>query len=224
MSYLASWSGGKDGCFACYEAMRQGYQVTYLVNFITQGHRRVSFHGTDTKLIQLQSQAIGIPLLQKETTWNRYEQEFKEAVRSLVPKGIKGMVFGDIYLQEHLDWVERVCGDIGIEAVEPLWGRDTKEIGADFIDSGFEAVIVSAKSDLIDQEWMGRNVDRDFVNYLNERDIDPCGENGEYHTLVVNGPIFKSRIEIEQSKVVQRNSHWLLDISQYRLVPNTIKR
>ena len=224
MSYLASWSGGKDGCFACYEAMRQGYQVTYLVNFITQGHRRVSFHGTDTKLIQLQSQAIGIPLLQKETTWNRYEQEFKEAVRSLVPKGIKGMVFGDIYLQEHLDWVERVCGDIGIEAVEPLWGRDTKEIVADFIDSGFEAVIVSAKSDLIDQEWMGRNVDKDFVNYLNERDIDPCGEKGEYHTLVVNGPIFKSRIEIGQSSIIQRNSHWLLDTSQYRLVPNTIKR
>ena len=224
MSYLASWSGGKDGCFACYEAMRQGYQVTYLVNFITQGHRRVSFHGTDTKLIQLQSQAIGIPLLQKETTWNRYEQEFKEAVRSLVPKGIKGMVFGDIYLQEHLDWVERVCGDIGIEAVLPLWGRNTKEIVSDFIDSGFEAIIVSAKSKLIGQEWMGRNVDRDFISYLSERNIDPCGENGEYHTLVVNGPIFKSRIEIEQSKVVQRNSHWLLDTSQYRLVPNTIKR
>jgi uncharacterized protein (TIGR00290 family) len=224
MSYLASWSGGKDGCFACYEAMRQGYQVTYLVNFITQGHRRVSFHGTDTKLIQLQSQAIGIPLLQKETTWGRYEQEFKEAVRSLVPKGIKGMVFGDIYLQEHLDWVERVCGDIGIEAVEPLWGRNTKEIVADFIDSGFEAVIVSAKSDLIDQKWMGRYVDMDFISYLSERDIDPCGENGEYHTLVVNGPIFKSRIEIRQSSIIQRNSHWLLDTSQYRLVPNTIKR
>jgi uncharacterized protein (TIGR00290 family) len=224
MSYLASWSGGKDGCFACYEAMRQGYQVTYLVNFITQGHRRVSFHGTDTKLIQLQSQAIGIPLLQKETTWNRYEQEFKEAVRSLVPKGIKGVVFGDIYLQEHLDWVERVCGDIGIEAVLPLWGRNTKEIVADFIDSGFEAVIVSAKSDLIDQKWMGRYVDMDFISYLSERDIDPCGENGEYHTLVVNGPIFKSRIEIRQSSIIQRNSHWLLDTSQYRLVPNTIKR
>ncbi len=224
MSYLVSWSGGKDGCFACYEAMRQGYKVTYLVNFITQGHRRVSFHGTDTKLIQLQSQAIGIPLLQKETTWNRYEQEFKEAVRSLVPKGIKGMVFGDIYLQEHLDWVERVCGDIGIEAVEPLWGRNTKEVVADFIDSGFEAVIVSAKSDLIDQEWMGRYVDMDFISYLSERDIDPCGEKGEYHTLVVNGPIFKSRIEIGQSSIIQRNSHWLLDTSQYRLVPNTIKR
>lgn len=224
MSYLASWSGGKDGCFACYEAMRQGCQISHIVNFIAQEHNRVRFHGTDTKLIQLQSQAIGIPLLQKETTWNRYEQEFKEAVRSLVPKGIKGMIFGDIYLQEHLDWVERVCGDIGIEAILPLWGRNTKKVVSDFIDSGFEAIIVSAKSKLIGREWMGRYVDMDFISYLSEKDIDPCGENGEYHTLVVNGPIFKSRIEIEQGKVVQRNSHWLLDTSQYRLVPNTIKQ
>jgi len=219
MSYLVSWSGGKDGCLACYEAMRQGYQISHLVNFIAQEHNRVRFHGTDTRLIQLQSQAIGIPLLQKETTWGRYEEEFKEAVRSLLPSDIKGMVFGDIYLQEHRDWVERVCGDIGIEAIEPLWGRKTKDIVSDFIDSGFEAVIISAKSELIDREWMGRQIDKDFINYLSDKDIDPCGENGEYHTLVVNGPIFKSRIEIEQGEVAQRNSHWLLDISQYQLAP-----
>jgi len=219
MSYLVSWSGGKDGCFACYEAMRQGYQVSHLVNFIAQEHNRVRFHGTDTRLIQLQSQAIGIPLLQKETTWGRYEEEFKEAVRSLLPSGIKGMVFGDIYLQEHLDWVERVCSDIGIDAIEPLWGRKTRDIITDFIDSGFEAVIISAKSELIDREWMGRQIDKDFVSYLSDNDIDPCGENGEYHTLVINGPIFESRIEIGQGEVAQRNSHWLLDISQYRLAP-----
>ena len=219
MSYLASWSGGKDGCFACYEAIRQGYQVSHLVNFIAQEHHRVRFHGTDARLIQLQSEAIGIPLLQKETTWNGYEREFKEAVRSLVPSGIKGMVFGDIYLQEHRDWVERVCGELGIEAVEPLWGRKTEEIISDFIDSGFEAVIISAKSELIGKEWIGRGVDRDFVNYLSDKGIDPCGENGEYHTLVVNGPIFTSRIEVKQSRITQRNSHWLLDISRYRLVP-----
>ncbi|GAJ20261.1 unnamed protein product, partial [marine sediment metagenome] len=136
MSYLASWSGGKDGCFACYEAIRQGYKVSHLVNFIAQESQRVRFHGTEAKLIQLQSQALGIPLLQKETTWGGYEQEFKKAVRSLVPNGIEGMVFGDIYLQEHRDWVERVCGEIGIEAMEPLWGRKTEKVVSDFIDAG----------------------------------------------------------------------------------------
>lgn len=219
MSYLASWSGGKDGCFACYEAIRQGYKVSRLVNFISQEFHRVRFHGTEAKLIQLQSQALGIPLLQKATTWDGYEQEFKKAVRSLIPSGIKGMVFGDIYLQEHKDWVERVCGEIGIEAMEPLWGRNTEEVVSDFIDSGFEAVIVSAKSELIGREWIGHGVDRDFVNYLSNMGIDHCGESGEYHTLVVNGPIFGSRIEITQSRTIQRDNHWLLDIGRYRLVP-----
>lgn len=219
MSYLASWSGGKDGCFACYEAIRQGYKVSHLVNFIAQESQRVRFHGTKAKLIQLQSQALGIPLLQKETTWGGYEQEFKKAVRSLVPNGIEGMVFGDIYLQEHRDWVERVCGEIGIEAVEPLWGRKTEKVVSDFIDAGFEAIVVSAKSELIDKKWIGHRVDKDFVNYLIDSGIDPCGESGEYHTVVVNGPIFRNRIEITQGSIYQRNTHWVLDISKYRLVP-----
>jgi len=219
MSYLVSWRGGKYGCFACYEAIRQGYKVSHLVNFISQEFHRVRVHGTEAKLIQLQSQALGIPLLQKETTWDRYAQELKEAVRSLVPRSIKGMVFGDIYLQEHKDWVERVCGEIGIEAMEPLWGRNTEEVVSDFIDSGFEAVIVSAKSELIGREWIGHGVDKDFVNYLSNMGIDHCGESGEYHTLVVNGPIFGSRIEITQSRTIQRDNHWLLDIGRYRLIP-----
>jgi len=219
MSYIASWSGGKDGCFACYEAMRQGYKISHLVNFISNELPKVRFHGTEAKLIQLQSQALGIPLLQKETTWNGYEQEFKKAVQSLIPSGIKGMVFGDIYLQEHKDWVERVCGELGIEAVEPLWGRKTEEIVSDFIDSGFEALIVSAKSELFGKEWIGHRLDRDFVNHLSNMGIDHCGENGEYHTLVVNGPSFKSRIEITQSKAIQKDNRWFLDTRRYRLVP-----
>ncbi|GAJ25141.1 unnamed protein product, partial [marine sediment metagenome] len=156
MSHVASWSGGKDSCFALYEAVDRGYKISHLVNFISEEFHRVSFQGTEARLIQLQSQAIGIPLLQKETTWDGYEQEFKEVVRSLIPSGVTGMVFGDIYLQEHKDWVERVCNDLGIEAVEPLWGKSTEEILSSFIDVGFEAVIVSAKADLIGEDWIGR--------------------------------------------------------------------
>lgn len=219
MSYIASWSGGKDGCFACYEAMRQGYNVSHLVNFISKEFQKVSFHGTEAKLIQLQSQALGVPLLQKETTWEGYEQEFKEALRSLIPGGVKGMIFGDIYLQEHKDWVERVCTEVGIEAVEPLWRRNTEEVISGFIDSGFEALIVSAKSELIGKEWIGRRLDRGFINHLSNMGIDHCGENGEYHTLVVNGPIFRSRIEITQSRTIQRDSRWFLDSRRYRLIP-----
>ncbi len=137
MSYIASWSGGKDGCFACYKAILNGYDISYLVNFISKEYRRVRFHGTEAKLIQLQAEAINIPLLQRETTSNGYEQEFKEAVKSLIPKGVEGMIFGDVYLQEHRDWVDRVCKELGIEAIQPLWGRNPEKILLEFIDAGF---------------------------------------------------------------------------------------
>ena len=187
------------------------------MNFISKEFHRVSFHGTEARLIELQSQAIGIPLLQKETTWDSYEQEFKEAVRSLIPAGVTGMIFGDIYLQEHKDWVERVCGELGIKAVEPLWGKSTKETITGFIDAGFEAVIVSANADLIDEEWVGRRVDKAFIDYLKKKNIDLCGENGEYHTLVIDGPIFNRRIELTQSKTINRDNYWLLDTIRYKL-------
>ena len=202
---------------AAYLALGQGYKISHLVNFISQEFKRVSFHGTEARLIQLQSQAIGIPLLQKQTTWESYEQEFKEAVRSLLPRGIKGMVFGDIYLDEHKEWVERVCGELGIEAIEPLWNKDTEEVFTGFIEAGFEAVIVSARAELIDEGWVGQQLDRKFLAYLKTRNVDLCGENGEYHTLVVNGPLFKRRIEIVESKTINRDNRWLLDTVKYRL-------
>lgn len=217
MSYIGSWSGGKDSYFACYRAMCRGYDISCLVNFISKKYKRVSFHGTESKLIQLQAEALGLPLLQKETTGNGYEQEFKEAVRSLIPKGIKGMIFGDIYLQEHKDWVERVCGELGIEAVEPLWGEEPERILLDFINRGFEAIIVSAKADLFGEEWIGRKIDRDFFKYLKENNIDICGENGEYHTLVVDGPMFKKKIRITEKKSITREGCWFLDTVEYSL-------
>jgi len=215
LSYIASWSGGKDSCFACYKAILNGYDVSYLVNFISKEYRRVSFHGTEAKLIQLQAEAIGIPLLQKETTWNGYEREFKDAVRSLIPDGVEGMVFGDIYLQEHKDWVERVCGELGIEAIEPLWGQEPEKILLEFINTGFEAMIVSAKADLFGEAWIGHKVDREFLRYLQDRNIDVCGENGEYHTLVTCAPMFKGKIKITRSRPIVRDDYRFLDTLKY---------
>ena len=217
MSYISSWSGGKDSCFACYQAIREGYDVSHLLNFISKEYQRVSFHGTEARLIQLQAEAIGIPLLQKETTWNGYEQEFKDAVRSLIPDGVTGMVFGDIYLQEHRDWVERVCGELGIEAIEPLWGQDPERVLLDFIDAGFEATIVSAKSALFDDKWIGQKLDREFLSHLKDNSIDLCGENGEYHTFVIDGPMFQKRIKITKSQPIMRDDHWFLDTIEYSL-------
>jgi uncharacterized protein (TIGR00290 family) len=177
----------------------------------------VSFHGIDPALIQAQSKLAGIPLLQKETTPEHYEQEFKEGVRALSGgRAIAGMVFGDIYLDEHLRWVEGVCNDLGIKALEPLWARNTKDVLADFINAGFQAVVISGQSHSIDQEWIGRPVDMEFMNYLKTRPgVDICGENGEYHTLVVGGPLFNGTIEINASEVVERDGYRFLDIKEF---------
>ena len=217
MSYIASWSGGKDSCLACYKAMRSGYDIDYFMNFVSKEYGRVSFHGTETRLIQLQAESIGVRLCQQQTTRDGYEQQFKDAVRRLIPEGIKGMVFGDIYPQENRDWPERVCAELGIEAVEPLWGQDTEELLLEFIDAGFEAIVIAAQSRVIGPEWLGRRVDRDFIDYLKSRGVCPCGENGEYHTLVVNGPAFSKAIQIIEARTIARDSYWFLDTGKYRL-------
>jgi len=219
---IVSWSGGKDSCLACYTAILQGYNMAHLVNFISEEYQRVRFHGTEAGLIQLQSQAIAIPLVQNPTSDDGYEQAFKKAVRSLLGDGVEAMVFGDVFLQEHKDWTERVCCELGIHSIEPLWGRDSEDVLTEFINVGFEATIVSAKSSLIDEEWVGQTVDRGFLSYLQENDIEPCGENGEYHTFVTDGPLFEQRIEISESRKVLREGYWLLDTRQYQLVEKAV--
>ncbi len=132
--------------------MSEGHKISCLANFISKEFGRVSFHGIEPKLIRLQSITLGIPLLQKETTREAYDQAFKEAGRSLKDNGIEGMVLGDVYSQRLKDWVEKVCSEIGIEVLEPLWGKNPREIVSSFPDAGFEAIIISAQSRLIAKE------------------------------------------------------------------------
>ena len=223
MKVIASWSGGKDSCFACYKALAQGYEVSYLVNFISREFRRVSFHGTRARLISRQTQAVGIPLVQYAVPPDMalYEQRFKRAVSVLKRRGARGMVFGDIYLQEHRDWIERVCGEAGVTPVIPLWGIAPERVLREFIEAGFEAVVISVKADVFGEEWLGRKVDCGFLADLKRlgrgKSVDVCGEQGEYHTLVVDGPLFRKRMQITYGDRVKRNGYWFLDITRCRV-------
>ncbi|MEM1586844.1 MAG: diphthine--ammonia ligase [Candidatus Bathyarchaeia archaeon] len=220
---VASWSGGKDSCLALYKAALNGFKVSYLLNFISKDRRCMS-HGLNPELIAAQSQAVGIPIIQRETTWDAYEEIFKATLIELKRMGIEGAVFGDIHVKEHLDWVNRVCNEAGIIPLEPLWGMDPERVLRDFIDAGFKAIVVNVKADLFGEEWLGREVDLNFLNDLQklrkESDFDLCGEYGEYHTFVIDGPIFKKRIKILESKRVRREGYWrywLLDILRFRV-------
>lgn len=218
--YLASWSGGKDSCFAVHKAMQAGMKVTGMLNCISRENGRVSFHGVDPRLVHAQAELLGIPLRQQETTPERYAEEFKDGIRELGRERIvEGMIFGDIYLDEHLDWVQGVCRDMGIKAVEPLWGLNTSELVRQFVKEGFRSIIIAGKADRIDREWIGRTIDAAFIEYLDARpEVDPCGERGEYHTLVVGGPLFRGRIEIEEAAVVERGDYRFLDIKRFVVV------
>ena len=217
---ISSWSGGKDSCLACYKAIQQGYDVKLLLNFVSRESKRGCFHGIEGRLLKFQADLIGIPLAQKEVSpdMQKYEEEFKAAVTELRGEDIGSMVFGDIYLLEHESWIERVCGDLKINALEPLWNNPTENIIDEFLRAGFKAIIVSCKADVMGKEFLGRYIDKSLVEELKKRDICPCGEKGEFHTLVVDGPIFKRPIKIVEAVPVIKESfwkHWFLDIKKY---------
>ena len=218
-----SWSGGKDSCLACYQAMAGGLKVHYLLNMITEDGRRSWTHGQSVELLQAQSQAMGIPLVQRRTTRANYETEFKGALLSLKQGGVTGGIFGDIDLDEHRQWVERICGEVALTPHLPLWGQAQEKVLSSFIASGFEAIVVVIKADLFGEEWLGRKIDPDFLSYLSElretKDVTPCGEAGEYHTFVIDGPLFNQRIEILETNAVLREGYWFLEISKHSLGP-----
>ncbi|OGS43835.1 MAG: hypothetical protein A2539_06180 [Elusimicrobia bacterium RIFOXYD2_FULL_34_15] len=220
MKIISSWSGGKDSCLACFKAMQQSHEISCLLNFISEETKRGCFHGIDSKLMKAQSDAIGIPICQNEVSADmaEYEKEFKSAVLNLKKEDINGIVFGDIYLLEHTNWVDRVCGEIGIKPLEPLWNLKPENIANEFIDLGFKAIIVSAKADLFDDTFIGREFDKDAVRFLIEKKICPCGENGEFHTFVYDGPIFKKKIKITKTEKIFKDGfwkHWFLDLKEY---------
>ena len=169
-------------------------------------------------MIMLQAGLTGIPMIQRNVASDDFEREFKKTVAELASNGIKGMVFGDIYLEPHKEWVDRVCGELGIDPIEPLWGMNTENIIQDFLNMGFETIVASGNQDLIDKKYIGRTMDQEFIAYLKSKKLDVCGENGEFHTFVTSGPLFRGKIEITDSDVISRDGFWFLEVLDYKVV------
>lgn len=216
---VALWSGGKDSCFACYKAIQQGCEVSYLLNFVSENGSKSISHGLDSELIALQGKATGISLVQRKTHWGKYEEVFSQVINELKQEGINAAVFGDIYLQEHKDWLDKICSRLDIRSVLPLWKLNTKDIVENFIDIGFEAIVVSAKAKIFTDEWLGRKIDRTFIEDVSnlKEDIDLCGESGEFHSFVINGPMFKKRIRILEADKTLRDGYHNLNIKEYKI-------
>ncbi len=222
MKVFVSWSGGKDSCLACHRAVQEGHAVAALLNMATEDGGVSRSHGLSSAVLRAQAEAMGVPLVQRGTSWPEYEQNFKDAVLELKEQGVEGGVFGDIDLEEHREWVARVCREVSVEAHLPLWGENQTHLLREFIAEGFEAVVVAAKADLLDEDWLGRAVDEAFLRDIVELNVaspvTPSGEAGEYHTLVTAGPLFNGRIRILRSDQEVRDGYRFLRIEEHRLV------
>ena len=211
---FVSWSGGKDSALAAYRAWREGHQLTYLLNCTAEDGIRTRSHGLPVEVIDLQARAMGMPLLRVQTSWNEYEAKFKEAVRTLRDEGVEGGVFGDMAIEDHREWVERVCAEVGVQALLPLWGDDPWALLVEFWNAGFQAVVVATR---LEPGFVGRPLDSVLVAEMVSRGAHPCGEGGEYHTLVTDGPLFRFPLHIEfpesQSISYERDGVWFLNVA-----------
>jgi len=181
-----------------------------------------NFHGIDAYLLDAQADALGLPLVKRVTTPKMYEQQFKEVLLEFKAKGVEGLVTGDIYeVAMHEErWLERVCKEVGLVPIRPLWQGDTMQIFKDYIAAGFKATVVRTKLAVLGAEWLGRELNQQFLNdIIKLPNVDPCGEGGEYHTIVTDGPNFKNCIKLIETQTSTNNGYGHLDIARFEIVP-----
>ncbi len=188
--YALMWSGGKDSALALWRARQRGLHVEWLVNVHDRATGRVRFHATPVAAIALQAEAAGIQLVSVPTDWETFDVSLRETYAALAAQGCSGIVFGDIHLADVRGWYEERTQAAGLEHVEPLWGEPPAALLEEFVAIGGRAVLTCVETAKLDASWLGRVIDPDFLRDVLATGIDPCGENGEYHSFAFAGPFF----------------------------------
>ena len=191
---VCSFSGGKDSCLALWLARRQGYDVRTLLAMFDQDGRRSRSHAIPLGVMQRQAEAAGCNLMTRNTTWKTYEAQFIDALTELHDSGHRAAIFGDIDVQAHRDWEERVCAAANMKALLPLWQNDRLQLADEVLSLGFRAKVICTDSRYLGDEFCGREYNARFIADL-PPGVDACGENGEFHTFVYDGPCFKHPVE-----------------------------
>ncbi len=200
---FCSWSGGKDSCLALHRALRNGFDVSRLLTMFDETEDRSRSHAISRELIQAQADTLGIELVTANASWKNYESVFIEMLGKFQKQNITHGIFGDIDLQAHRDWEEKVCASAEIEAVLPLWSENRRRMVDEFLSEGFRAVVVCVNEAFLDASFCGRIFDESFVNDLPES-VDVCGENGEFHTFVFDGKPFINPVKYEIAEIYRR--------------------
>ncbi len=220
MKIAVSWSGGMESALACNKAIEEGYDVAYLVVFVSETWPAFCH---PLSIMELQARALRIPLLRLAVK-KPYEQSYREVISHLLEeKGIEGIVTGDIYVVDDLHgrWMDKVTEGLDISVIMPLWNRDTRKVLDEEIECGFRSVFTCLGRQWFSEEWLGRELNNNSVKELKvlakESGMDFCGENGEYHTMTIDGPIFKKRIDISRFSKEKHNNRLFIKINEYFL-------
>lgn len=213
---VMSWSGGKDASFALHKILQEEkYEVKYLLTNIYEPNKRVSMHGVPEELIEAQAKSIGIPLQKmyiKEASDQEYNVKMKEILLSFKQEGITNVAFGDIFLEDLKKYREERLAEVDMLGLFPLWKRNTKELAIEFIALGFKSHICSIDASKIPNHLVGVDFSIDFLNEL-PKEIDCCGENGEFHSFCYNGPIFNKRVNFKINGISKQ--HYEHDKKKY---------
>lgn len=211
--FIMSYSCGKDSTLALYRMIKQGHKPAVLLVTVDKNADRSWFHGVPHHLLEDVAKALDIPLMVVESNGTDYEKTFTDALIEAKNKlGAGSCAFGDIDLERHRTWCTDRCKDAGIEAVFPLWQENREDLVYEFIDAGFKTVIKNVKLECMGEEFLGKILTREVVEGIKETGSDACGENGEYHSFVYDGPLFKYPINFEAIEVVKTATHGFLDI------------
>ena len=211
-----SWSGGKDSALAPQEVIRgQKYSVKALLTTVTEEYDRISMHGIRRSLLSAQASSLGLPLeevwIPKKASNEIYEDRMRRVLTKHKDRGVEQVVFGDLFLQDIRSYREDRLARIGMRGIFPLWGRDTAKLAREFIGTGFRAVVCCVDPKKLPGEFCGSEYDTAFLESI-PSSVDPCGENGEFHTFVHAGPIFSNELPITKGEVVLRDGFYFADL------------
>jgi len=207
---IFNWSGGKDSSLSLYYLSREPkeFDIRYLVTSVNSQYNRISMHGVRQELLEQQAQSIGIPLymlmVPEMPTMETYNELMEQTLKKFRKEGIDRSIFGDIFLEDLKKYREERLARVGFKGVFPIWKIPTKQLVREFIDLGFKAVLACVDEKVLDRSFVGRHIDDALLKDL-PASVDPCGENGEYHSFVYDGPIFKNPIAFDFGDVVYRN-------------------
>ncbi|RDI58130.1 Dph6-related ATP pyrophosphatase [Flavobacterium glaciei] len=206
MNFVTSWSGGKDSCYAMMQAIQQGFSPKVLLNMMNENGKVSRSHGLPLSILNQQAQKMGLPLEGIPATWGDYEAKFIAVLKMLKTKyELEAAVFGDIDLQQHKDWEDKVCASASLKAILPLWQQNRMDLVNEMLENGIVTMIVSCNL-IMGEQYLGKILTKKLAQELSEKGIDPCGENGEFHTLVINCPLFSGAIELpEFTKITYEN-------------------